>query len=184
MPFATWWRGDPLPALSPLPTFSAQPARDVHLIARLTECSLQSIEARLEADHHPYIAYLDGEAVACGWVAKQRGGIAEFQFSFAIPSGNAYLWDFLTLAQWRGRGVYPHLLQSIIEQEEGIDYFWIGYEPGNEASAHGIRKAGFHEVSDLVIADGDRIEGLTLFEESERAQASVVFFNLPVVRGM
>jgi GNAT superfamily N-acetyltransferase len=182
MPFATWWRGDPLPDLSALPTFSAHPSTDVHLMARLTNLSLQTIEARFQAGHHLYIAFLDKDPVAYGWVATQQGGISEFQFSFAVPPGNIYLWDFLTLPQWRGRGIYPRLLQSIIQQEALIDYFWIGYEPGNDASARGISKAGFRFVSDLVISPQGRVVGLTLFEESERAQVSAAVFNLPVVR--
>lgn len=182
MPFATWWRGDPLPALSPLPDFFAQPSSDVHLIAQLTDQIPGTIVDRLRADNHAYIAWLNGEPVAYGWVAKERGGISGLRFSFAVPGGTGYLWDFRTLTEWRGRGVYPHLLQSIIEQEVGIDYFWIGYEPGNEASARGISKAGFRLVCDLVVTDESRVVGLTLFEESERAQAIARMFNLPVVR--
>jgi GNAT superfamily N-acetyltransferase len=182
MPFATWWRGDPLPALPSLPTFSAHRSEDVPLLARLASLSPESISDRLEDGHRAYIAFLDDEPVACGWVARQQGGIAELHFSFTVPLKNGYLWDFLTLPQWRGRGVYPHLLQFIIQQESSIEYFWIGHAPGNDASARGISKAGFHFVSDLVITPDDQVAGLTLYEESERAWASAALFNLRVVR--
>ena len=81
---------------------------------------------------------------------------------------------------WRGRGLYPRLLQAILQQEQRVDRFWIGYEPGNEASAHGIKKAGFQVIGDLVIAEG-RVSGLALFGSRERAQASAEVFQLPIV---
>jgi RimJ/RimL family protein N-acetyltransferase len=181
MPFATWWRNDPLPDLSPLPTFSALRSTDRSLITSLTNLSEQTINARFQAGHYPYIAFVDKTPAAYGWVATQQGGISALHFSFTISPHNVYLWDFLTLTQWRGRGIYPHLLQSIVQQEPSTKRFWIGYEPGNEASARGIRKAGFHIVGDFVISH-DHVSGLTLFDASEHALASPAFFNdLPVI---
>src|SRR2546423_6307091 len=170
MPFATWWRDDPLPDLSPLPTFSAHRSTDIHLLASLTNLSEQTITARFQAGHHPYVAFMDEIPTASGWVATQQGGISELRFSFTVPERNAYLWDFLTLPQWRGRGIYPHLLQSILQQEPSVERFWIGYAPGNDISARGISKAGFHIVGDFLISN-NRVSGLTLFETSEYALA-------------
>lgn len=180
MTFATWWRGDPLPDLSPLPTFSAHLSTDTQLIARLTNHLPQIIDTRFQMGKRFYIAFLDEVPVAYGWVATQEGSMSNLQFSFTIPSKNGYLYSFLTIPAWRGRGVYPHLLQAIIHHEQQIDRFWIGYIPSNEASGRGISKAGFLAVSDLVISEG-RIAGLTLFDSSERAQASADLFHLPVV---
>ncbi|WP_201390205.1 GNAT family N-acetyltransferase [Ktedonobacter sp. SOSP1-85] len=180
MPFGTWWRGTPLPDLSPLRTFSARISTDTQLITRLANLSKPEIDDRFQTGKHLYIAFISEVPVAYGWVATREVNFPHFQFSFTIPSRNCYLWDFLTLPEWRGRGIYPHLLQTIIRQEPLVDRFWIGYEPGNEASASGIRKAGFQVVTDFVIAEG-RISGLTLFDSSECAQASADFFNLPIV---
>ncbi len=182
MPFGTWWRGDPLPDLSPLQTFSASLSTDTQMMARLANLSEQEINTRIQTGNHPYIAFMDDAPVAYGWVALREGGISELRFSFTIPPRNGYLWDFLTLPQWRGRGIYPRLLQAIIHQEQLVDHFWIGYQPGNETSAHGINKAGFHVVGDLVISEG-RVCGLALFGSSGRAQASADFFHLPIVAG-
>jgi hypothetical protein len=33
------------------------------------------------------------------------------------------------------------------------------------------------------VVSGDRVSGITLFESSERAQASADFFHLPVIAG-
>ena len=183
MPFATWWQGDPLPDLPPLPTFSAHLSTDTQLIARLTNHSPQIIDTSFQAGKRLYIAFIDEIPAAYGWVTTQEGSIGALQFSFTIPSRNGYLYSFLTLPEWRGRGIYPRLLQAIIHQEPQIDRFWIGYEPGNDASGRGISKAGFREVCDLVISEG-RVTGLTLFDSSERAQACADFFHLPVVTRM
>lgn len=180
MPFGTWWRGTPLPDLSPLPAFSASISTDTQLITRLAKLSQQEIDDRFQTGKHLYIAFISEMPVAYGWVATREVNFPHFQFSFRIPPRNCYLWDFLTLPEWRGRGIYPHLLQTIIRQEALVDRFWIGYEPGNEASARGICKAGFHMVTELVIAEG-RVSGLTLFDSSEYAQASADFFHLPIV---
>lgn len=181
MTFATWWRGDPLPNLSPLPTFSAYLSTDTQLIARLSNHSPQVIATRFQAGNRLYLAFIGEVPVAYGWAATQQGSISALQLSFAIPSGNSYLYNFLTFPEWRGRGIYPHLLQAIIHQEQLVDRFWIAYYD-NEASGRGIRKAGFHIVSDLVVS-GDRVSGITLFESSERAQASADVFHLPVIAG-
>ncbi len=181
MPFATWWRGDPLPDLPPQPTFAAERSQDISLIARLTELPESVVATRFQHGHHPYLAVIDEQPAAYGWVATQQGGISELHFSFNVADYAIYLWDFLTLPAWRGRGIYPHLLQEIIRQEQMIERFWIGFAPGNDASEHGIRKAGFEVVGDFVIASDMRIAGLTLFNTSVHARASSAFFNLPVI---
>lgn len=181
MPFATWWQGDPLPDLSPLPTFSARTVPpEAPFIAQLTHLSPEGISARFQAAHRLYIAFMGEVPAAYGWVATREAGIAELQFSFSIPAKNRYLWDFQTLPAWRGRGIYPHLLQAIIREERSADRFWIGYVPGNEASARGISKAGFRLAGDFVVAGG-RIMGLTLFDASEYALAIADFLRLPIV---
>ncbi|BCL79736.1 GNAT family N-acetyltransferase [Ktedonobacteria bacterium brp13] len=181
MTFATWWRGDSLPTLPPLPTFSAHFSTDTQLIARLSNHSPQAIATRFQMGNRLYLAFMGEVPVAYGWAATQQGSISALQLSFAIPSGNSYLYNFLTVPEWRGRGIYPHLLQAIIHQEPLVHRFWIAYHD-NEASGRGIRKAGFHVVSDLVVS-GDRVSGITLFESSERAQASADVFHLPVIAG-
>jgi GNAT superfamily N-acetyltransferase len=138
----------------------------------------------LQAENHAYLAFLDETPVAYGWTALKQSGISGFRFSFVVPSRDCYLWDFSTLLPWRGRGIYPRLLQAIIEQEALRHHFWIGYEPGNEASARGISKAGFRLVCDLVISSEGRVSGLSLVDASPQARASASFFQLPILAGI
>ncbi len=180
MPFATWWRGDSLPDLSPLPHFSVQRSTDIQLITQLTDLSKQELDRRFQRGNHIYIACVSGEPAAYGWAAMQEGGIIELQFFFPVTSGDCYLWDFKTLPQWRGKSIYPQLLQAIIKQEHAIQHFWIVFMSSNAASSRGIQKAGFHIVSELFVF-GDRVTGLTLLDNSQYALASSEFFRLPIV---
>jgi GNAT superfamily N-acetyltransferase len=105
-----------LPELAPLPSFAARPITDRALIGRVTRLPEVVIEARFASDHELYGAFLEDEPTGYGWLARRSGGIDELDFSFEVPPGNGYLWDFVTLPQARGHGVYPHLLQAIVAQ--------------------------------------------------------------------
>ena len=181
MPFATWWRGDPLPELPPLPSWSARRVTRWDEARRITGLTEDRVVLRFQGGHRPYAAFLDEEPVAYGWAALQSGGIDELDFSFQVPSDACYLWDFVTLPAWRGRGIYPRLLQAILRQEDAVSRFWIGYEAGNDASARGIAKAGFNVVGDLEVTDR-RVTGFLVVADGERAQAAGALFELPLRR--
>lgn len=176
MPFATWWRGDPLPAVPDLPGFAARRETDHDLIGRLTGLLNKTIAARLGSENDLFVGLLDGEPAGYGWLAHRCGGIDELDFSFGLPDGDAYLWDFVTLPVFRGRGVYPHLLQAIVAQTSGVERFWIGYETRNLASERGIAKAGFHIVGDLDVTAG-RVSGFTVDVPGPRAEAARALFH-------
>lgn len=136
-----------------LPTIGALVTRREHsaeVMAALQQRSVGEIERRLENGHRAYVAWIDGEAAAWGWVATASATIGELKVEFSIPAGDRYLWNFVTLPAFRGRGLYPRLLEGIVDAES-IDgeRFWIAYAPENHASGAGIRKAGFDLVAEL-----------------------------------
>ena len=178
MALGNWWRGDPLPDLPSLQGFSACISTDMQLIARLSGLPPQEIEMRLQHGNHAYIAFIEEVPVAYGWVAEQTAGVDEIQLSFTLSARNRYLWDFQTFPAWRGRGIYPHFLQTIVRQEMA-ERFWILHQPGNTAAARSIEKAGFHFVGELVLSEG-RVCAIELFEDGERAVAGAALLNLPV----
>lgn len=181
MALGTWWHNDPLPKLAPLPQFSARPTTDIQLTAHLTGLLQQEIEHRFQSGNCIYLAYIDHSPAAYGWVAMQEGRVDEIELFFKLPPGNSYLWDFKTLPEWRGRGIYSHLLQEIILQEnQHANRFWIMYKPDNYISERGIRKAGFRIVCELAIVDGCAA-GLELFEASEHARTAATVLNLPIL---
>src|SRR5215212_6462485 len=143
MAFATWWRGDHRSALASLPTFFAAPTKDIALLAQLAHLECVEVRRRLDQGHRPYIAWLDGQPTAYGWVATQTAEIGELDLTISLSSSHRYLWDFATLPVWRGRGIYPHLLQAILAAEVvEAKQFWIIAAPENQASSAGIAKAG------------------------------------------
>jgi len=151
MGLATWWQGDLLPEIAHLSSFSARVTHDKILLSQLVGIPVSEVERRMETDNRPYIAYIGDEPTGYGWVADTEGVVIEAGLRFALPERDCYLWDFATLPAWRGHGVYPHLLQSIVRQElSQIDRFWILYAPNNHASESGIHKAGFRSVLDFV----------------------------------
>ncbi len=180
MALGTWWRGDTLPNLPTLPSFSIHTTEDKQLLAKLNNLSLQEVNNRFQTGNFAYLAYIEEVVVAYGWVSAQSAGVSEISLSWSIPPQNLYLWDFQTLPEWRGRGIYPHFLQAILRAEMHVaERFWILYAPGNEAAEHSIRKAGFQFLGELVLTHG-RVTGFMLFEKSERALAGAAFMQLPI----
>ena len=102
------------------------------------------VVGRLATGHALFTARLDGDLAAYGWSASERAHIGGLDLHLAIPPGERYLWDFETLSTYRGRGLYPLLLQAILRRQSDVaGWFWIGHEPANESSRRGILKAGF-----------------------------------------
>jgi GNAT superfamily N-acetyltransferase len=169
MALATWWRGDALPQPAPLAGLTVGVSDDAALIAELSELAVEEVRSRLDAGHRCYLAWLDGTPVSYGWVATLSASIGELALEFRLPDGDRYLWDFVTLPEWRGRGIYPRLLHGIIAAE-GADAqrFWIIYAPENAASGAGIAKAGFGLVSDLSFLRGEGVG--TVARREDRAE--------------
>jgi hypothetical protein len=178
MALATWWQGDPLPGLSHLPGFQVEVGTDVDRIAGLTSLEREEVVARLSAGHRIYIASLDGTPTSYGWVATLSSSIGELDLAFSLPAGDRYLWDFATLPVWRGRGLYPRLLQAIISHElADAQRFWIINAPENAASGKGIAKAGFTPVSDLSFLRDRRVGSIAIADD-DRARAGAALLGV------
>jgi GNAT superfamily N-acetyltransferase len=175
----TWWTGDALPALAEIEGFRAEAAHDVAELSTLTGLTPDEVTSRLGAGNRCYVARLGGEAVGYGWVADAGAAIGELGLAFRLEAGDRYLWDFVTLPAWRGRGLYPHLLQAILRAEDR-GRFWIINAPENVASARGIAKAGFAEVGSLAFARGRGV-GIAASAAAGRAAAGAAVLGVPLV---
>jgi GNAT superfamily N-acetyltransferase len=121
-----------------------------------------------------------GKAVAYGWVATRRAEIGEMDLSFVIPQCDRYLWDFGTVPAWRGQGIYPRLLQSIVAREsEKAQRFWIISAPENAASALGIQRAGFRPVAELSFLKSSR-PALRAYGPTEHVEAASHLLRVPI----
>jgi len=165
-----WWRGDPLPALPFLDGLAVERVDDADTIAAIARLSADEAASRLTTGNRAYVARIHGAAVAHGWSATRAVEIGEISLSFTLSPGDHYLWAFATASDWRGRGVYPRLLQAILRAEmDEAARFWIGHEPGNAASGRGILKAGFTHTGDLFLLPGGSL-ALAPADPPERAR--------------
>jgi GNAT superfamily N-acetyltransferase len=149
MALLMWHRSELLPTTPPLPGLAIRAGDDVTLLATLTRLSVAEIRERLDQRHQPYVALYGRQPVAYGWVAREQATVGEIERTFAVPARMRDLWDFVTLPEWRGQGVYPRLLQAILAQEHAAEQFWIIHAPENRPSARGIVRSGFAQVGEL-----------------------------------
>lgn len=179
MDLSTWWQGERLPQLRPIVNFHVENTAKIELLIKLTGLVSEELVTRLRDGHYPYVAFLNEILVAYGWVAVQQASIGELGLTFSISSSNRYLWDFKTIPAWRGRGIYPHLLQTILklEMQSGASHFWIINAPENSASGIGIARAGFQTVGELLFSNQGSV---VLIPETlnERVEAGVTVLNV------
>jgi ribosomal protein S18 acetylase RimI-like enzyme len=181
MALLTWWRGDPRPALSALAGFRTAPSEDTVLVAALAGLDPREAKRRLGSHHRAYVAYLGPIPVAYGWVALSGACIGELGVQVQLGADDRYLWDFATLPAWRGRGIYPRLLQAILRAEEHeAERFWIIHAPENGASQAGIERAGFRAVGELSFRHGGGT-GLVPGGLRERARVGATLLGVPLI---
>ena len=181
MALATWWRGDSVPPLSPLPDFRVEASHDEHLIAHINQLAQHEVRRRMRTGHQPYLAYVQQPPVGYGWMATQEASIGELGLRFALPATERYLWDFATLPEWQGYGIYPRLLQGILTQlPPTVERVWIIHAPENTPSGVGMTKAGLLPVGQLSFRRDGGV-GLAPFDTLERAQAGAARLGIPVV---
>lgn len=181
MALATWWTGDPVVDVPPMADFEARRVEDDEALVQLTGLTRTEVGDRRRAGHRPYVGYQGDAAVTYGWVATREASIGELDLTFALPPGERYLWDFATLPQWQGQGLYPRLLHAIVqsEQAEGTERFWIIHAPENLPSGAGIVKAGFEAVGQLSFRPDGHV-GLIALARRERAQAGATLLGVPL----
>jgi len=185
MSFATFWIEDTFTSIASLPGFTAGPALDWDELAEINRISHAEVMERRMNGHRPYVARIDGQPVACGWLATSKVSIGELDINVELPPGDRYLWDFATLPDWQGRGLYPRLLQSILEQEiQNAKRFWIIHAPENLPSGAGMSKAGFEFVGQLSFTLDGKV-GLAPYSDStERARIGADLLQVPIIESV
>jgi hypothetical protein len=184
MALATWWRGDFVPTLPILPGFHVEASRDEQLIAYITRLAQHEVRQRLHTGHQPYLAYVEQAPVGYGWMATQNASIGELDLAFALPEMERYLWDFATLPEWQGYGIYPRLLQNILTQQvPTVERVWIIHAPENSPSGVGITRAGLQAVGQLSFRSDGGV-GLAPFDSLERAQAGAALLGIPLIESV
>ena len=176
--FHTWWRGNSLPRLPEFAGLSIGPM-DEPLPDGIIDLEAGEMRQRMERGHRLWLARIESEPAGWGWSATRSFTVGELGIVRALPSGNRYLWDFVTLPSWRGRGIYPRLLQAIVTGETEADRFWLGHDLPNEASRRGIAKAGFREVG-VLFREPDGSFALVPTGPLHLVDATAALFDVPI----
>ena len=81
-----------------------------------------------------------------GWLSTRSEWIGELELEIALPSGEAYIWNCVTLAPHRRKGVFRSVVTSLVAnaREEGLKRLWIASIVGVGGNA--IEQAGFEPV--------------------------------------
>ena len=185
MSFATFWVEDTFTLIPSISGFTADLALDWHELAEINRLPYAEVVSRQNNGHRPYIARIYGQPVAYGWLATSKMSIGELNIHVELPPDDRYLWDFATLPDWQGRGLYPRLLQSILEQENrNAKRFWIIHAPENLPSGAGMSKAGFEFVGQLSFTIDGKV-GLAPYPDStERARIGAELLQIPLIESI
>ena len=182
MSLSTYWVEDILSPLPALPGFDVVIDCDLHALTGIHRITQSEGLTRLKDGHLPYVARMDGQPAGYGWVATRKASIGELDLTFELSSDDCYLWDFATLPDWQGRGLYPRLLQTILEREsKNAKRFWIIHAPENLPSGAGMSKAGFEFVGQLSFTVDGSV-GLAPFSDSlDRARSGANLLGVPLI---
>jgi GNAT superfamily N-acetyltransferase len=88
----------------------------------------------------------DGSVAGYGWLSTGPEWIGELQLEISPALGEAYVWNCVTLAEHRRKGIFRSLLGGVVEtaRGEGMKRLWIGSVaiPAEKAvAASGFRPA-------------------------------------------
>ena len=175
----SWWRGDALPICESVSGLTVEESKHVELLSNLMGFPEAAMREQFWLGHRAYLARLGALPVAVGWSATGEVALFGGRVTLHVPPNNRYLYGFVTHPDWRGRGIYPHLLQAILRTEEQ-EHFWIIHLLENKPSQRGIHKAGFRLAGRLTFLPTGGLGLLPPPGDSERAQVAAHLLGLPL----
>jgi L-amino acid N-acyltransferase YncA len=147
------WAGENLPEIIAGCRMSIRKGSidDLELIAGFYGYSVntrdvEKFRKRVENGSIPYLAFCGKTIVHIAWLSKKSNvEIPEVESCVQIGAGHAYIDRCNTAESFRGKNIYPAVLQKIIEdvKKQGITAVYIACAKSNKASFRGILKAGF-----------------------------------------
>jgi hypothetical protein len=150
--------GTPLSPLPTVPHLQISEADDPLLMSIMGKVGREEAARRLANDNKAYVAFYRNTPAAFGWMAMGKAKIGELGHEFILPMGHRYLWNFRTFEEFRGLGIYPRMLQFIIDSEfHNADCFWILHAPENTSSEKGIVKAGFRFAGSVSVREASQL---------------------------
>ncbi len=147
---------EPVPVVTPeVPAAFRRAGPDLApaLVSAMDGVSSGGLIKRFENGRRCYIAQVEDQIAAYGWVSLDDEHIGELNLRIKLLPGEVYIWDCATIPAFRRKHLYSALLGYIIEElrAEGLCRAWIGADMDNRPSQQGMARAGFHHVADLVV---------------------------------
>lgn len=104
------------------------------------------IPGRLARGSRCFGAWVRHELVGYGWLSVKSEWIGELDLEIGLPPGEAYIWNCVTLAPHRRKGVFRSVVTSIVGQahQEGLARLWIASIVG--VGGKTIQQVGFRPV--------------------------------------
>jgi len=176
----SWRRSDALPICESVSGLTVEESKHVELLSNLMGFPEAALREQLWLGHSAYLARLGTLPVAVGWSATGEVALFGGRVTLHVPPNNRYLYGFVTHPNWRGRGIYPHLLQAILRTEEQ-ERFWIIHLLENTSSQRGIHKAGFRVAGRFSFLSTGGLSLVLPPGDSERAQMAAHLLGLPLI---
>jgi GNAT superfamily N-acetyltransferase len=113
-------------------------------LAMGTEANL--VPARLARGSRCFGVWVGHELVGYGWLSAKPEWIGEIELEIAPAEGEAYVWNCVTLAPHRRKGVFRSLVASLVAQarKEGLARLWIAAV--SDLADNAIERASFVPV--------------------------------------
>jgi GNAT superfamily N-acetyltransferase len=104
------------------------------------------VPGRLARGSRCFGAWVGHELVGYGWLSTRSEWIGELELEIGLASGEAYIWNCVTLARHRRKGVFRSVISSIVGEahKEGLARLWIASIVGIGGKT--IQQAGFKPV--------------------------------------
>jgi len=104
------------------------------------------VPGRLARGSRCFGAWAGHELVGYGWLSSKSEWIGELELEIGLPPGEAYIWNCVTLARHRRKGVFRSVVTSIVGQarKEGLARLWIASMAG--VGGKTLQQAGFQPV--------------------------------------
>ena len=176
----SWCRGDALPICESVSGLTVEESKDALLLSHLMRISEADLREQLELGHRAYLARMSTLPVACGWEASGEVALFGGRATLHLPPNHRYLYGFVTHPDWRGRGIYPHLLQAILRTEEQ-ECLWIIHLQENTPSGRGIHKAGFLLAGHLSFLPTGELGLIPTLSASSWAHMAQHLLGLPLI---
>jgi len=119
------------------------------------ERTAEVVRQRFATGRSCYVGRVEGRLATYGWVTFDEEKIGELGLSIRMEPGEAYIWNCGTLADFRGRRLYPALVTYIVEalQKDGLRRVWIGTDADNFPSQSGLALTSFQPVADVMVTE-------------------------------